>query len=114
MNKRIVIMPVFCDTHLIKFQIDNIIETINPDYIIYNEGLFPTGPEGTTNITDNFISEYTLDGKRGFDYPELQEIVHNATKKYPHINFILNEMEYDQSITSASHNAAIALIELIL
>ncbi len=101
-------MPVFCDTHLIKFQVDNIVQTINPDYIIYNEGLFPRGPEGTTNITDDFISKYTLDGKRGFDYPELQEIVDNAKEKYPHINFILNEMEYDQNITSASQNAAIA------
>jgi len=38
--KRIVIIPTFCDSHLIKFQIPNIVETISPDYIIYNEKQF--------------------------------------------------------------------------
>ena len=108
MSKKIVIMPVFCDTHLIKFQISNIIETINPDYIIYNEGLFPRGPEGSTNITEDFISKYTLDNHRGFDFLELEEIIYKAQKDYPHINFILNKMDYDENITSASQNATIA------
>jgi hypothetical protein len=66
--KKIVIAPVFCETHLIKYQIPNIIDTINPDYIIYNEGMFPFGPEGNTQTDSNFVKNYTLDGHRGFDY----------------------------------------------
>ncbi len=48
--KKIVIAPIFNDTHLVKLQIPNIIKSINPDYILYNEGMFPTGPESTTNV----------------------------------------------------------------
>ena len=81
MSKKIVIMPTFCEAHLIKHQIPNIIDTIEPDYIIYNEGMFPTGPENTTNVDEKFLNEYTLDGKRGFDFEELQEIIHEAQKK---------------------------------
>ena len=105
MSKRIVIVPTFCDSHLIKFQIPNIIETINPDYIIYNEGLFPGGPESSTNRTDEFIKKYTLDGTRGFDFNDLEEIIENAKKEYPNVNFILNKMSYNDGIKSASQNA---------
>ena len=84
MSKKIVIVPVFCESHLVKYQIPNIIDTINPDIIIYNEGMFPAATEGTTTITGDFISKYTLNagGKRGFDYLELKQIVAEAQKKY--------------------------------
>ena len=45
MSKKIVIMPCFGEGHLIDLQIQNLINTINPTHIIYNEGLFPRGPE---------------------------------------------------------------------
>ena len=79
MNKKIVIIPVFCDTHFIKFQIPNIIDTINPDIIIYNEGMFPVGPESCTMMSDGFLEKYTLngEGKRGFDYLELKNIYYD-------------------------------------
>ena len=48
--KKIVIVPVFCEAHLVRFQISNIIDTIDPDVIIYNEGMFPAGPEGLSLI----------------------------------------------------------------
>ena len=104
MNKKIVIIPVFCEAHLIKYQIPNIIDTIDPDYIIYNEGMFPVGPESNTIVDNNFINEYTLkgEGKRGFDYLELKEIIKNAQQQYPNTNIILNEMDYVD--TSASVN----------
>ena len=105
MSKRIVIIPTFCDSHLIKFQIPNIVETINPDYIIYNEGMFPGGPESSTNRTDEFIKKYTLDGTRGFDFNDLEEIIENAKKIYPNVNFILNKMSYNDDVKSASQNA---------
>lgn len=94
MSKRIVIMPTFCEVHLIKHQIPNIIDTINPDYIIYNEGMFPKGPESSTKVNDRFIKEYTLDGHRGFDYEELKSVIKDARKKYPNTNIILNKMDY--------------------
>lgn len=103
MNKKIVIVPVFCESHLIKLQIDNIFATVDPDILVYNEGMFPHGPESCTNM-DGFKEKYTLngEGKRGFDYPELEEIVFQAQKKYSDKKIILNKMNYDQSIKSAS------------
>lgn len=103
MNKKIVIVPVFCETHLIKLQIDNIFNTINPDILVYNEGMFPHGPESCTNM-NGFKEKYTLNGngKRGFDYPELQEVIFEAQKKYKDKKIILNEMEYDPTEKSAT------------
>ena len=57
--KKIVIAPIFNDTHLVKLQIPNIIKSINPDYILYNEGMFPSGPESTTNVDNNFVNKYS-------------------------------------------------------
>jgi hypothetical protein len=93
--KKVVIIPVFCEAHLVKFQIPNIIDTINPDYIIYNEGMFPRGPESSTIVNDNFLQKYTLDGYRGFDYDDMKDIVEDAKFKYPNTNIILNEMSYE-------------------
>ena len=98
--KKIVIAPVFCETHLIKYQISNIIDTINPDYIIYNEGMFPFGPEGNTQTDENFVKNYTLDGHRGFDYEELKEVIRNAQEKYPNTKIILNEINYPNGLTA--------------
>lgn len=94
MNKKIVMVPVFCEAHLVKYQIPNIIDTINPDIIVYNEGMMPAGPESLGINTDNFIEKYTLDGKRGFDYEELKTIIKDAQEKYPDVKIILNEMDY--------------------
>ena len=93
MSKRIVIVPVFCESHLIKYQIPNIIDTINPDIIVYNEGMMPAGPE-SHGLLDDFRKKYTLDGKRGFDYEELKIIIKDAQEKYTDTKIILNEMDY--------------------
>tara|TARA_R110000824_G_scaffold236941_3_gene425725 strand:+ start:107 stop:1087 length:981 start_codon:yes stop_codon:yes gene_type:complete len=96
--KKIVIMPTFCEAHMIKCQIPNIIDTIDPDYIIYNEGMFPIGPENGTNVTDKFLLDYTLGGKQGFDFNELKTIVDEAQIKYPNTKIILNKMEYPKGM----------------
>ena len=115
--KKIVIVPIFCETHLVKYQIPNIIDTINPDVIIYNEGMFPVGPESCTRVSSDFLEKYTLDGegKRGFDYPELKKVVQDAQEKYKNVKIILNEMNYtDNQFTqlgqpgSATNNYVLA------
>ena len=98
--KKIVIAPVFCESHLIKYQIPNIIDTINPDYIIYNEGLFPGATEGKQKLTSEWLGKYTLDGKRGFDYLEMVEIIKNAQEKYKNTQIILNEVDYSLGMNS--------------
>ena len=97
--KKIVISPLFCESHLVKYQIPNIIETINPDYIIYNEGLFPGATEGKKKLTSDWISKYTLDGKRGFDYLDLEKIIQDAQSKYKDTKIILNKMDYSVGMT---------------
>lgn len=102
MGKKIVIVPTFCESHLIKHQIPNIIDTIDPDYIIYNEGMFPNGTEGNKQLNKEWLNKYTLngEGKRGFDFSELKNIIKSAQKTYPKIKIILNEMEYNQGMSS--------------
>ena len=92
--RKIVISPLFCESHLVKYQIPNIIDTINPDIIIYNEGLFPGATEGKKKLDKKWIDKYTLDGKRGFDFLELQNIIEEAQKKYKDTKIILNKMDY--------------------
>jgi len=101
MNKKVVIIPIFCEAHMVKYQIPNIIDTIEPDYIIYNEGMFPTGPENTTNVNEEFLREYTIDSKRGFDFEELQEIIYEAQREYKDTNIILNKMNYPDNMVYA-------------
>tara|TARA_Y100000361_G_scaffold154177_1_gene178583 strand:- start:3321 stop:4295 length:975 start_codon:yes stop_codon:yes gene_type:complete len=99
MSKKIVMVPIFCESHLVKYQIPNIIDTINPDIIVYNEGLMPSGPE-SQGLVEGFSEKYTLDGKRGFDYEELKEIIEDAQLKYPDVKIILNEMDYTGVVDS--------------
>ena len=65
MNKKIVIIPTFCESHLIKCQIPNIIDTIDPDYIVYNEGMFPNGTEGNKQLTKEWLDKF------GFPYKSI-------------------------------------------
>ena len=100
MSKKIVIVPTFAESHLIKCQIPNIIDTINPDYIVYQEGLFPNGTEGNKQYTTEWLDKYTTDGKRGFDWEELRKIVYDAQNEYPSTEIILNPIDYQQGMTS--------------
>tara|TARA_A100001015_G_C15035304_1_gene735821 strand:+ start:1746 stop:2693 length:948 start_codon:yes stop_codon:yes gene_type:complete len=104
--KKIVTIPVFCESHLVKYQIPNIIDTINPDIIIYNEGMFPSGTEGTKKIDEDWIKKYTLngEGKRGFDYEDLKSIITDAQEKYPDVNIILNEIDYSDCIDKGEYD----------
>tara|TARA_R110000824_G_scaffold173550_1_gene351687 strand:+ start:255 stop:1139 length:885 start_codon:yes stop_codon:yes gene_type:complete len=98
--KRIVICPIFCESHFIKYQIPNIIDTINPDIIIYNEGLFPGATESKKDLNKQWLDKYTLDGKRGFDYLELEKIIKESQSLYPNVKIILNKMDYNSNMNS--------------
>lgn len=102
MSKRIVFVPTFAESHLIKHQIPNIIDTVNPDIIVINEGMFPSGTEGNKRIDQNWKDRFTLngEGKRGFDFLELKKIVEEAQLKFPKVSIILNEMEYKLGMSS--------------
>tara|TARA_R100000008_G_scaffold85338_1_gene74989 strand:+ start:374 stop:1315 length:942 start_codon:yes stop_codon:yes gene_type:complete len=104
--KKIVTIPIFCESHLIKYQIPNIIDTINPDIIIYNEGMFPSGTEGTKKIDESWVAKYTLngEGKRGFDFNELEKIIEDASKDYPNVEIILNKMDYQDCIDKGQYD----------
>jgi hypothetical protein len=97
---KVVIIPTFCESHLVKCQIPNIIDTIDPDYIIYNEGMFPNGTEGNKIIDQDWLDKYTLDGKRGFDFNELEKIIKQAQQVYPKTKIILNKMNYSEGMSS--------------
>jgi len=82
--KKIVIIPEFASSHLLKHWIPNIIETISPDIILINSGIFPTGPENKGHIDDEFRKKWCYENtSAGFDYDETLNIcVEWNTKKF--------------------------------
>jgi hypothetical protein len=94
--KKIVIIPCFAEAHFTELQIDNLVNNINPDIIIYNEGLFPTGPEGKGGVDNEFCTEFCYgDTNLAWDTLELQSKIQQAQLKYPNIRIIWNHMSYD-------------------
>ena len=101
MSKKVVIIPNFCEAHIIKLQIPNLIATLDPDVVIYNEGLWPTGPESATNITPEFRKKYCYkDTNLGFDTEETQNAIREANEKYPDVTFIHNEMIFPEGVSA--------------
>ncbi len=98
MNK-IVIIPSFAESHLIRCQIDNLVHVLKPDTIIYNEGVFPNGPEGNT-VGFNKKKWCYKDTLAGFDISITSKILTAAQKKYPKIKFYLNIMDYDDNLSA--------------
>ena len=69
------------------------IDVIEPDIILINSGIFPTGPENKKKIDGDFKTKWCYeDTNAGFDYDETLDIVTEYTqqrfagnKKIPHI-----------------------------
>lgn len=95
-NKKIVITPYFNEAHLARYQIGNMCDYLEPDIYVISEGLFPLGPEGNNKNCDDIVKEYTLngEGKRSFDFMELETIVAGYQAKYPRIEFHIIKMDY--------------------
>lgn len=56
--RKIVIIPSFASAHFLKHWIPNVIDAIEPDVIIINEGLMPQGPENKTRIDNDFRKKW--------------------------------------------------------
>lgn len=82
MSRRIVVIPSFAASHLLRCWIPNILETLDPDAISINEGLMQKGPEDKGHL-DAVISKflYCKNGVYrpacGFDMDETEEICKN-------------------------------------
>ena len=109
MSKRIVIIPNFGESHLIKCQIPNLVDTLRPDVVIYNESLFPKGPESKTNINEEFRKKYCYqDTNLAWDTLETQQLINQAQIDYPNVKWIHNEMKFPKD-TSASEAYTMAV-----
>lgn len=92
-------MPTFAESHLVKCVIPNIVSTLKPDIVIFNEGLFPLGPENGSIINQDFIDKYCEpENTSGWDFGETAIAVAHAMEDYPHINWILGRMEYPRGM----------------
>lgn len=77
--RTIIVVTSFAESHLIQCHIQNIFDIFNPDVVIYNEGLFPTGPEGKTRYfnRDKWCKPGT---NAGFDYDITTRILEKFSK----------------------------------
>lgn len=67
--RKIIIIPSFASSHLLKCSIPNWIDVLEPDIIVINEGLFPEGPENKGHIDDEFRKKWCYkDTNAGFDF----------------------------------------------
>ena len=75
--RKIIILPEFASSHLLKCSIPNWIDVIEPDVIIINSGLFPSGPENKGHIDDEFRKKWCEKefGIAGFDYGEVIKLI---------------------------------------
>lgn len=95
MSKRVVIIPCFGEGHFTSLQIDNLMSIISPDIIIYNEGLFPAGPENKGGIDTNFQKEFCYQNTNlAWDTELVQHAIKEAQLRFPNTKIIWNQMNY--------------------
>jgi len=113
MSKRIVIIPNFGESHLIKCQIPNLVATLQPDIVIYNESLFPKGPESKTIIDEEFRKKYCYqDTNLAWDTLETQKLIKQAQIDYPEVQWIHNEMKFPENLpASEAYTMAVSNFE---
>ena len=93
--KRIVIIPCFGEGHFTALQIENLVNTIKPTHIIYNEGLFPKGPENKGGVDESFRKEFCFeDTNLAWDTQVVQAAVKEAQVKYPEVQIMWNAVDY--------------------
>lgn len=97
--RKIIIIPSFASSHLLKCSIPNWIDVLEPDIIVINEGLFPEGPENKGHIDDEFRKKWCYkDTNAGFDFDETRKLVEELNKNQWMITnepkIILNQIKY--------------------
>ncbi len=112
MSRKIVICPSFASSHFIECHIQNMIDVIDPDVIIYNEGLFSQGPENKGHVdSEEFREKYILDPKGsnvGFDFRESVRIVmdYNRPIQLTTDNIVIQSIKYiDDDVNKCALNA---------
>ena len=99
--RKIVIIPSFASSHFLKCWIPNVIDTLEPDIVIINEGLFPEGPENKGHIDSEFRRKWCFDKRiAGFDFEETENIIQEFRKKYPHTTIWLQKNGYTLNDTN--------------
>ena len=98
MSKRIVIIPEFASSHFLKCWIPNMIEVIQPNVIIINSSIFPSGPENKGHIDEKFKEKYCWKNTNaGFDYIQTLDIIDEFKPIYPKVKFKLHTPNYTSS-----------------
>ena len=93
--KKIVIIPCFGEGHFIEHQLQNLIDNLNPTHIIYNEGLFPKGPENKGGVNDQFRSNYCYKNTNlAWDTELVQKTINKYSKLYPNTTILWNSVDY--------------------
>lgn len=100
MAKRIVIIPSFASSHFLKCWVPNMIETLNPDIIIVNEGLFPDGPENKGHIDDKFREKWCFENTNcGFDWIETN-LQWTNEERFDTKRLSINEIKYIDNLSA--------------
>lgn len=91
MARKIIILPSFASSHLLKCSIPNWIDVIEPDIILIMESLFPAGPENKGHV-DSYdfrrkwlYHEDDVETTLGFDWLETERVCYEIGEKYPDI-----------------------------
>ncbi len=106
MSRKIVVEPCFAEAHFLERHIYNVCDYLQPNVFVIAEGMFPHGPENTLGNTQNFSEQFTLDGKRSFDFHEMKAAVERCQRSYPEIEFHLLEMDYRDIDTATAYYEA--------
>lgn len=107
--KRIVVVPCFGEGHFIELQLQNLIDNLNPTHIIYNEGLFPQGPENKGGMNEDFKSTFCYkDTNLGWDTELIQSTIKKYQEKYPEIDIIWKNVEYKEADAAYCYTHAVS------
>lgn len=102
MNKRIVVITSFAESHLLKCLIPNAIEVLNPDKIYISEGLMKNGPENKKELDLEFRKKWCYPNTNaGFDWEETIRIC----QEYPDlVSYGWNSYDMDNAVDAYKHS----------
>lgn len=99
MNK-IIMTPLWNDAHFFPMWLRNMCDIIEPQTIVLNEGLFPTGMEdhGWDNYDEYYFDHFTHKPSHpdiiSFDVEDIYREVNRVRKEFPHIDIKVNHIQH--------------------